>query len=469
MRRGLTALGVAAAGCVLVVACGSDSPVGPTDAQGGAPWPAKTAGDSSHAGGDVIAGAGCPCGGTEGDGGEGRRDQFNGGVASDLALAGQGSAANQVAGAAGQGQAGAAGEPPEFHLDAPQVVDNHGGVLAHPKLIPVFFANESKSRRDSLIVFFEALPSSSYWSAVSEYGVGSGSIGTVAVLDAAPSTITDAEIQTLLADKIADASLPTTDSDSLYVLVFPRGTSVRVDNADVCSAVVATYHSETTKHVPYVVVPPCSAQAGLSPDDSDTLMLSPVVLAATTNPRSLSAPGWTGWDSVHYFWSSVFASDIKAQCAMDAPNRGTLVGLPNVVQRVWSNVAAARGHDPCVPVPAGLGAYFNTVPVLPDTANVLGNKAEAVKIAVGESRTIELKLFSDDPIPEAWTVAVVDSAELQGQAPRLSFSLDKPSGTAGETLKLTIHALTATPLGASFVITSTLGQVKHHWLGYVAN
>ena len=81
------------------------------------------------------------------------------------------------------------------------------------------------------------------------------------------------------------------------------------------------------------------------------------------------------------------------------------------MQRTWSNKAAPAGHDPCVPALPG-EVYFNAAPVLNDniTVDVIGqtSRCKGVKIAVGETKTIEIDLFSDAATGGPWTVAVQD-------------------------------------------------------------
>jgi hypothetical protein len=82
-------------------------------------------------------------------------------------------------------------------------------------------------------------------------------------------------------------------------------------------------------------------------------------------------------------------------------------------------------------------------------------------IPVGESRTIDVNLFSTAPTSGPWKVIPYDlDAVVNGAAPNLSLSLDKDTGESGDTLHLTIKSLTEdTGIGgAGFLLFSDLGE-----------
>ena len=143
------------------------------------------------------------------------------------------------------------------------------------------------------------------------------------------------------------------------------------------------------------------------------------------------------------------------------------------MQRVWSNKAAAAGHDPCQP--QGASPYFNSAPVLGDKIPVVGSPlgsftTKGVKIPVGTSKTIELDLYSDAPTSGPWKISVMDASVFFGGSPSLSFTLDKTEGKNGDKVNLTIKALAKSSLGASpFWIQNDLGGVSTVWIGLVGN
>src|SRR5262249_35150198 len=148
-----------------------------------------------------------------------------------------------------------------------------------------------------------------------------------------------------------------------------------------------------------------------------------------------------------------------------------------LVQRIWSNQSALAGHDPCVPIPAG-EVYFNAAPVLEDTfeGQVPGVsfKTKSVKIAAGQSRTIEVDLFSDAQPSAPWNVTAQE-VPLFGNGPLLSFEWDQQtcataeqggcstSGSNGDKRRLKISVAAGAGAGfpaSSFVLASVDGQKR---------
>ena len=147
--------------------------------------------------------------------------------------------------------------------------------------------------------------------------------------------------------------------------------------------------------------------------------------------------------------------------------------LPYAVQRIWSNAAAAGSHDPCVP--AQPGAYFNAAPVLPDTITLdLGSgqkvTTQGVRIPVGQSRTIDVQLYSDAPTAGPWTVGAFNLAMLENKPAALTLSLDATTGSNGDVVHLTITPLRAEPSGLeAFYVASELAGRETLWVGLVSN
>jgi hypothetical protein len=97
---------------------------------------------------------------------------------------------------------------------------------------------------------------------------------------------------------------------------------------------------------------------------------------------------------------------------------------------------------------------------------------KGVKIASGQSKTIEIDLFSDGPTNGPWGVDAIDMlAKLIGGAPTMTFAWDKQMGVNGDKLMLTITVTSSTAAlfgGAHpFAITSQLGTSGTVWPGLV--
>jgi hypothetical protein len=96
--------------------------------------------------------------------------------------------------------------------------------------------------------------------------------------------------------------------------------------------------------------------------------------------------------------------------------------------------------------------------------------SQGVVIPVGQSKTIEVDLFSDGPTSGPWTVDASDGiSALLGLPTSMSFSWDKTHRQNGDKLQLTIKVTQASPIGGAhvFQITSTLKGAANKWAGLV--
>jgi hypothetical protein len=156
-------------------------------------------------------------------------------------------------------------------------------------------------------------------------------------------------------------------------------------------------------------------------------------------------------------------------CAQDPTSFYKPVGFSYTVQRTWSNQAAAAGKDPCQPaIPNSV--YFTAVPVLADavTLNASGQTftTKGVKMSVGQSKTVEVDLFSEGP-HTAWNVQAFDYT----QNGEVSFSLNRTSGANGDKLMLSITRNKAGSVYGTtpFVVISYAGQTQHMYFGVVGD
>jgi hypothetical protein len=89
-----------------------------------------------------------------------------------------------------------------------------------------------------------------------------------------------------------------------------------------------------------------------------------------------------------------------------------------------------------------------------------------VKIPVGQSKTIDVELWSTGPTPP-FTVGAKQAIGVK----QLSFAWDKTTGVNGDKLRLTITVNTKGARGyEAFVVTANLdGQATPVWAGVVTN
>jgi hypothetical protein len=122
------------------------------------------------------------------------------------------------------------------------------------------------------------------------------------------------------------------------------------------------------------------------------------------------------------------------------------------LHRVWSNRAAASGHAPCQPAPAGQ-PYLALVPEQP-----------TIRLAnVGDTATIGLQAFSDQSVP-SWGVSVQDLTESEQHRHYLDLSLSVKAVTSGQRPTLTF-TLREIPPGqrATVALRSTFAGHTDVW------
>jgi hypothetical protein len=329
---------------------------------------------------------------------------------------------------------------PAFLPSTAKLISRGGPFLRTPRVQVVTFAG------DPLVNDIETLASrigaSSYWhQATSEYGVGALEMLPPVRLDqTAPASIDDADFGPWLANEL-DTDFGPPDPSTIYAVFYPAGTKVTIGTQLTGCVNSGGYHWDAVMHdgtdVPYVVMPRCAALGELKGLDALTSPFSHELAEAATDPLSRSNPAYFAMDDAHIVFADFYEAEIGDLCVQD---RYLTVKPPDIgytVQRLWSNTSAAAGHHPCVPAPL----YFNAQPVLPDAVRVTSGgrtfSTQGVSLAVGASKTIELRLFSDGPMA-AWGVTAYDIATVRGGTAELALSVDRPTGQNGDVLHLTV-------------------------------
>ncbi len=398
---------------------------------------------------------------------------------------GAGGAGTASSGSTGTGghDAGPEGGPetyPAPHPPMPQAVTHDGPVMKSPKVVGITFQGDTLQAQEDTFVT-QIVAATSYWSgATAEYGVGPlHAAAPQHIAAAAPATLADSDVQTWLTTQInAGGGFPQPDANTIYVIFYPSTTTVTMDDGSLCNDFEG-YHGDYAitpgQLVTYAVVGQCPPPvSGLAEIDEITAEASHEIIEAATDPLPFDQPAYSDVDPDHVAFALLGGgAEIGDLCAPFPDSFYTPTGLTSLVQRVWSNEAAAASHDPCQP--QGASPYFNSAPVLTDTIPVSGlpfgsSTTKGVKIPVGTSKTIELDLYSDAPTSGPWKVSVLDASTFFGGSPSLSFSLDKTTGKNGDKIQLTIKALAKSSLGVSpFWIQNDLGQVSTVWIGLVGN
>jgi hypothetical protein len=392
---------------------------------------------------------------------------------------------------------------PAPHPPLPLLTNAAGGpVLKTPSVHFVFYPGNAEA--PTLQAFAQKMGSSSYWAAVTnEYGVGALSYAGTTVLtgETPPAAIASADVQAWIGQKIQSGALGAPDPQSVYTIVFPSTTKITQPNPvttlfgplQSCvdfngfhdNVALALADGGPPTNFAYAVIATCSASV-----EDRTAVLSHEWVEASTDPQVSATGAFTlsggpqaayySVDPSHIVWD-VLSSGGEAADLCQPEGAAAIVTPPDVghaVQRTWSNQLAAASHDPCAPDVAG-EPFFDSAPVLGEmvtfTSALTGKvTSQGVTIPVGQSRTIEVDLFSDSAPSGPWTVAAEDllgtAYGSYGLPKTLSFQWDRLQGTNGEKLHLTITVTGAMPLlgGAhAFVIRSTLGSRTYSWPGLV--
>lgn len=375
----------------------------------------------------------------------------------------------------GGGGAGGGGAPGAAHTPLPQVVSLGGKVLASPKVQPILYASDPHLA--DVTAFLAELASSPYFETVTkEYGVGPLTVRPMITRpEAPPATISSSALAEALGASTGEgAPWGPIDADTVFVFLLPEGTIIEAEGP--CCLDFDGFHDEASVNgvdVPYAVV--CSCPGFDGPDITDvqqiTVAMSHEIVEASTNPHVWTNPAFAQTDDASMIWTLVAGGEVADLCTFDPDAYAIPDGSTFMVQRSWSNAAAKAGKDPCLPAPAG--TFAGAAPVMTDaiTLKDVPFTTKGVKIPIGQSRTIDVQLWSDPPTDEPWDVEAVDFNHFFGGPANLSLSLDKSRGADGDVLHLTIQALSkdATLGGEAFFVISQRGGSSSLFIGAVGN
>jgi hypothetical protein len=368
---------------------------------------------------------------------------------------------------------------PAPHSPMPIVTNLGGPVMLTPKIVPITFPKDPF--QDDIVQFVSGLGATAYWAAAtSEYKVNAAVGQTPVILtESAPGTIDDTAIQTWITQSVASQVLPTPDAQTIFAIYYPAGTTVTLQGMSSCSA-FGGYHNSvqlSSGPVSYAVIPRCASFGGMTGIDVITGTSSHELIEASTDPfpqTTNPGPAYGQVDLDHIVWEFVVGGgEVGDMCAQNPGAFFKPQGYAYTVQRTWSNKAAAASHDPCTPsLPNEV--YFNSAPVLSDsvTLSIQGQSVttKGVSIPVGQSKTVEVDLYSDGPTTGPWSLEAQDFGALQGGAADLSFQFDKTTGQNGDKVKMTITVMKQGQFGVEgFLLLNRLGSAGSFWIGLVGN
>jgi hypothetical protein len=258
-------------------------------------------------------------------------------------------------------------------------VPNHGGpVVAHPELVTITWTGDPLG---TMLADFDAwMATSAYFKdAMSEYGVVPGNASAHVLPAMPPAQITDANLQQILGEAIANGQLPSQTPDRIYVAYLPPDVTIEeVPGALSCSSFVG-YHSafdSAAGKVVYAVVPRCTTPVMISQLQLLSWNASHEIVEAATDP----------FNDAHAWVSTDFNDRRVALGAELADLCGGPVQVDgHVVTGIHSNRAAAMGARACVP--AGTGFDFGAEP-----------SPVELKLAPGATGEIAFTVYSTGPM-----------------------------------------------------------------------
>jgi hypothetical protein len=287
--------------------------------------------------------------------------------------------------------------------------------------------------------------------------------------------ITDAMLESMLADNTSGsapawgAAAPST----IYLFVLPPG-AIQKDSEGACCTNYDGYHYEANVGtgagqvtVPYALSCACSGFDGPKVTDLQerTVDMSHELVEAATDPFPDTDPAYTQEDVANIVWTLVTDGEVADMCEFNDDANVIPPGSTYMVQRTWSNAAAARFQNPCVPV-VTTTPYLNSFPRLSTVMYNDGVDApfatRGVLIPLGQSKTIDVALKSAGAVAQTWTVDTFDyNATIVGGAPETAFRPAKTSGGNGDVVPLTISptAEDAYLRGEAFIIWSDYGNL----------
>ena len=338
----------------------------------------------------------------------------------------------------------------------PRVEYRSGPFVRRPRVVTITFAEDDPRLVSRLEQFSDIITRTPWWRAVvagycakDDDCIGEGRSGlSVRLNETLPAEVHAVDISAILRRHADAGRLGPLDSESLLLVYLPPAVSLRdASVARYCGDGPRAFHRALRfdqKAVGYAVMPRCGDEAALTATTSHELL----EMATSPDPAQ---PGFAFVQSSFTRGFTAAGSEAMDPCGLITSQTDVVEGT-FVVRRAWSNRAASRGHDPCVPAPAER-PYVGLVP----------QQATVRLLNDGDSVTISLEAAADQPVA-GWAVSAVDLTGSQEHEQYVEVALDKSVVTPGETATVRITRRKAHPKHLSVVgIVSTIGADSYLW------
>lgn len=348
---------------------------------------------------------------------------------------------------------------PAYPDSRPQILnDPPGAVIAKPVFQGVYFGTDADQvDLDRVISKFAT---STYWGALSEYGVGAASAApSIAVTETAPTVASNVDIGVWLAGKL-DGTHPefgavddATVRSKIFAIFYPMTTRLTLGGNELCSSGYGSYHSgvklgDSGAVAQFIIVPRCTSGSFVTTSTSLTAMM----IGAPTDPIDASGNGvaFQGWN-LEQGGRKLSGNEIGTACQFLKPVTHADLGF--AAMPIWSNAASKAFRDPCLP--AGAKPYFTSVPAQNDDVTVAGTKVKGIRAAPDGTADIEILLSSEAKTSGPWTLKPGSFNPIA-----LTFKLDATTGNNGDVVHLHITSKLKGAQYAPFWIVSELDGVQ---------
>jgi hypothetical protein len=331
------------------------------------------------------------------------------------------------------------------------VPDQGGPRMTHPQLVVITFADDEN--RAVLEANARWLVTSRWLASTgAEYGIGAGSIlGLVERTDAAPDVVTGTEVEAMIATGVADGSLPVPPDgrldEVLYLIYFPRHTTITDERFGSSCEAYGGYHYESPnggRPFAFAVIPSCDAfGAELSSLEFQEETVAHEVFEAATDRLPETNPAFRFSETGFAYSPWLFiGGEIADLCELRVGAREVVREDGFVATRIWSNEAARlNDRDPCVPADPAVPYY--TVSISPD---------RAVALAAGESTTFDVAAWSTAPVADfELEAAPAGGSTLEGTFTADAF-VDRTIVNNGDHATLTVSVPPGTPSNAYAIV-----------------